>query len=217
MEYLSYRLREYINGSFKFRRLGRDAISDQEKGDLQSPNPYCYNLDHFFCLLSSSTHTLKTSNPSSPKDTQRQPQVCSTHSLIHPIISPISTLTRQKCPAPSILKVLFSPALTFASPRFVALFANGVWFAVTWAQRSSETDQEKNIVYLSVNATDLQHPKVELTADGVTVEGVQRETNNVYKVALEFYEPIDQEVLQTLVPLANSLFSTSPNCSGTAI
>ena len=73
-------------------------------------------------------------------------------------------------------------------------------FAVTWAQRSSETDEDKNIVYLSVNATDLQHPKLELTADGVTFEGVQRETNNVYKVALEFYEPIDQEVLQTLVP-----------------
>jgi len=65
---------------------------------------------------------------------------------------------------------------------------------VTWAQRSSETDEDKNIVYLSVNAVDLQHPKVELTAAGVTVEGVQRETNNVYKVNLQFYEPIDEEV-----------------------
>jgi hypothetical protein len=65
---------------------------------------------------------------------------------------------------------------------------------VTWAQRSSETDEDKNILYLSVNAVDLQHPKVELTAEGVTVEGVQRETNNVYKVNLEFYEPIDEEV-----------------------
>jgi len=65
---------------------------------------------------------------------------------------------------------------------------------VTWAQRSSETDEDKNVVYLSVIAVDLQHPKVELTAEGVTVEGVQRETNNVYKVSLEFYEPIDAEV-----------------------
>jgi hypothetical protein len=65
---------------------------------------------------------------------------------------------------------------------------------VTWAQRSSEMDEDKNIVYLSVIAVDLQHPKVELTAEGVTVEGVQRETNNVYKVSFEFYEPIDAEV-----------------------
>jgi hypothetical protein len=47
---------------------------------------------------------------------------------------------------------------------------------------------------LSVNAIDLQHPKVDLTASGVTVEGVQRETGAVYKVTLEFYEDIDVKV-----------------------
>jgi len=47
---------------------------------------------------------------------------------------------------------------------------------------------------LSINAIDLQHPKVELTATGVTVEGVQRETKNVYKASLEFYEEINVEV-----------------------
>ena len=72
---------------------------------------------------------------------------------------------------------------------------------MTWAQRSSETDEDKNVVYLSVIAVDLQHPKVELTAEGVTVEGVQRETNNVYKVSLEFYEPIDAEVTIPGLPL----------------
>ena len=45
-----------------------------------------------------------------------------------------------------------------------------------------------------MNAIDLQNPKVELTSSGVTVEGVQRETNNVYKVSLEFYEDINVEV-----------------------
>jgi len=79
---------------------------------------------------------------------------------------------------------------------------------VTWAQRSSDTVEEKNIVYLSVNAIDLQHPKVELTAEGVTVEGVQRETNNVYKVSLEFYESIDAEV--SLHPNPSLQF---PGCS----
>lgn len=49
-------------------------------------------------------------------------------------------------------------------------------------------------MYLSVNAIDLQNPKVELTASGVTVEGIQRETNATYKVALEFYEDIDVKV-----------------------
>jgi hypothetical protein len=62
---------------------------------------------------------------------------------------------------------------------------------VLWAQRSSDTDEGKNVVYLSVNAIDLQHPKVELTASGVTVEGVQKQTDAVYKASLEFYEDID--------------------------
>lgn len=69
---------------------------------------------------------------------------------------------------------------------------------VLWAQRSSETDEEKNIVYLSVNAIDLQNPKVELRAEGVTVEGVQRETHNVYKASIDFYEDIDVEVHSSL-------------------
>ncbi len=66
-----------------------------------------------------------------------------------------------------------------------------VLLSVLWAQRSNETEAEKNIVYLSVNAIDLQHPKIELTETGVTVEGVQKGTEAVYKVALEFFEGID--------------------------
>jgi len=62
---------------------------------------------------------------------------------------------------------------------------------VLWAQRSSETDDAKNVVYLSVNAIDLQHPKVDLSATGVTVEGVQKQTDAIYKAGLEFYEEID--------------------------
>jgi hypothetical protein len=69
---------------------------------------------------------------------------------------------------------------------------------VLWAQRSNETDDEKNIVYLSVNASDLQHPKVDLKATSVAVEGVQRETNNVYKVSLEFFAEINVEVTPTI-------------------
>lgn len=69
-----------------------------------------------------------------------------------------------------------------------------------WAQRSNETDDEKNIVYLSVNAIDLQHPKVDLKASSVVVEGVQRETNNVYKVSLEFFAEINVEV-PSAIPL----------------
>jgi hypothetical protein len=80
---------------------------------------------------------------------------------------------------------------------------------VLWAQRSSETDEGKNIVYLSVNAIDLQHPKVDLTASSVTVEGVQKGTEATYKVSLEFYEDINVEVpkpgpLQFLFPLEPS-------------
>lgn len=74
---------------------------------------------------------------------------------------------------------------------------------MVWAQRSSTTEDEKNIVYLSVNASDLQHPKIDLTASGVTVEGVQKGTNAVYKVALEFYEDIDVSVLFSSTPICN--------------
>jgi hypothetical protein len=65
---------------------------------------------------------------------------------------------------------------------------------VVWAQRSSESDEAKNIVYLSVNAIDLQHPKVELSETRLVVEGVQRETNDVYKVDMELFEEIDVKV-----------------------
>jgi hypothetical protein len=65
---------------------------------------------------------------------------------------------------------------------------------VLWAQRSSDKDEEKNIVYLSVNASDLESPKVDLSASGVTVEGVQKGTKATYKVSLEFYEDINVEV-----------------------
>ena len=82
--------------------------------------------------------------------------------------------------------------------------------AVLWAQRSNETEDEKNIVYLSVNAIDLQHPKVDLSATGVVVEGVQRETNNVYKVSLEFFAEINLEVPSALLPpLLSSLLCVS--------
>jgi len=71
---------------------------------------------------------------------------------------------------------------------------------VLWAQRSSDKDEEKNIVYLSVNASDLENPKVELSASGVTVEGVQKGTKAIYKVSLEFYEDINVEVPYPLCP-----------------
>jgi len=62
---------------------------------------------------------------------------------------------------------------------------------VLWAQRSSETEDDKNVIYLSVNAIDLETPKVELTATGVTVEGVQKGTKSIYKAVLEFWDKID--------------------------
>ena len=83
---------------------------------------------------------------------------------------------------------------------------------VLWAQRSSETDEDKNIVYLSVNAIDLQNPKVELTASGVTVEGVQRETKAVYKADLEFYEDIDVEVTMPVPPFISMIVALAVFC-----
>ena len=86
---------------------------------------------------------------------------------------------------------------------------------VLWAQRSSATEDEKNIVYLSVNAADLQHPKVDLNASGVTVEGVQKGTEAVYKVVLEFFEDIDVSVPSPFPPpryLMSCLTDVSMTC-----
>ena len=123
------------------------------------------------------------------------------------LLHPEGTSPQSLAPSRSSLSQFSVPEARF--PFFIAFCVPGTgvvccnvvtdaFWVVLWAQRSSETDEEKNIVYLSVNAVDLQNPKVELTASGVTVEGVQKGTEATYKASLEFYEDINLEVPQSL-------------------
>jgi len=71
---------------------------------------------------------------------------------------------------------------------------------VTWAQRSSAADAEKNLVYLTVFAPDVPDKdlKVELTSNNVTVTGQSTTKNANYHVSLDFYAEIDVENSKTV-------------------
>lgn len=65
--------------------------------------------------------------------------------------------------------------------------------SVSWAQRSSSTDDEKNIIYLTVFAPDVPNKdlKVELKPTSLTVTGKSTTKNTTYHVELELYDEIN--------------------------
>ncbi|TGZ84476.1 HSP20-like chaperone [Ascodesmis nigricans] len=64
---------------------------------------------------------------------------------------------------------------------------------VLWAQRSSASEAEKNIIYLTINAPDVtpESLKLELTPTQLIFAGSTKNKN--YAVTLEFYAEIDVE------------------------
>ena len=64
---------------------------------------------------------------------------------------------------------------------------------MSWAQRSSSSEPEKNIVYLTVFAPDVPDSalKVDLTPTKLTVSGKSTTKNATYHVELEFFGEID--------------------------
>lgn len=66
---------------------------------------------------------------------------------------------------------------------------------VTWAQRSSDSDPAKNIVYLTVFAPDVPDSKlkVDLKPTSLTVEGESTTKKVNYKVHLDFFDEVDIE------------------------
>ena len=73
------------------------------------------------------------------------------------------------------------------------------WDTVLWAQRSSKTDPAKNIIYLTLMASDIdpKSMKLDLTATGLKFEGYSESKKVNYQVELEFYEEIDVDNSQT--------------------
>ncbi|KAI4233979.1 MAG: hypothetical protein L6R40_006905 [Gallowayella cf. fulva] len=68
---------------------------------------------------------------------------------------------------------------------------------VSWAQRSSSTDAEKNYIYLTIAAPDVPKIDVDLKPTGLTFTGHSDTKKTTYHVELEFYAEIDVENSKT--------------------
>lgn len=63
---------------------------------------------------------------------------------------------------------------------------------VTWAQRSSETEHEKNVVFLTVRTPDIVKPDISIDATKVSVSGADKHGKR-YELALNLYAEIEPE------------------------
>ncbi|KAI9810676.1 MAG: hypothetical protein M1827_006135 [Pycnora praestabilis] len=70
---------------------------------------------------------------------------------------------------------------------------------VLWAQRSSKTDETKNIIFLTISVPDVpdKNMKLDLKPTGLTFTGHSDTKKTTYHLALEFYEEIDVENSKT--------------------
>ena len=68
-------------------------------------------------------------------------------------------------------------------------------FLVLWAQRSSKTEAEKNVIYLTINVPDVptSNIKLDLKPTGLSFTGHSDTLKKTYAVELEFYGEIDPE------------------------
>ncbi|KXT10365.1 hypothetical protein AC579_9151 [Pseudocercospora musae] len=64
---------------------------------------------------------------------------------------------------------------------------------VTWAQRSSKTEAEKNHIFLSINVVDVDPKKIKLDIQPtkLTFSGYSESKKAEYAVSLEFYDEIE--------------------------
>jgi hypothetical protein len=65
--------------------------------------------------------------------------------------------------------------------------------AVLWAQRSSNSDPEKNFIYLTISVPDVprENLKLDLKPTGLSFTGHSDTLKKTYHVELEFYAEID--------------------------
>lgn len=76
---------------------------------------------------------------------------------------------------------------------------------VLWAQRSSETDAEKNYVYLTIGVPDVpaKSLKLDLKPTSLTFTGTSETKKTTYHLDIKFYEEIDVENSKTHHTAAN--------------
>ncbi|KAI4232747.1 MAG: hypothetical protein LQ349_004800 [Xanthoria aureola] len=68
---------------------------------------------------------------------------------------------------------------------------------LTWAQRSSSSDPEKNYIYLTIAAPDVPKVDLDLKPTGLTFTGHSESKERTYHVELEFYAEIDVDNSKT--------------------
>lgn len=64
---------------------------------------------------------------------------------------------------------------------------------VTWAQRSSETEPEKNILFITIEAQDPQDSKIDLTSDALKFTAKTDDGSDTYELDLELFDKIEPE------------------------
>ena len=64
---------------------------------------------------------------------------------------------------------------------------------VLWAQRSSESEPAKNVIYLTIQVQDPVDVKLDLTAQKLTFSAQSADNATQYELALDFYDEIDPE------------------------
>lgn len=70
---------------------------------------------------------------------------------------------------------------------------------VLWAQRSSETEAEKNFIYLTISVPDVKpaNLKLKLTSTSLSFSGHSDSLKKDYAVDLEFYGEVDTDNSKT--------------------
>ncbi|QSL66639.1 hypothetical protein MERGE_001022 [Pneumocystis wakefieldiae] len=64
---------------------------------------------------------------------------------------------------------------------------------VKWAQRSSSTDAEKNVLYLTLTMPDVSEPVVDMTETTLTLGALAKDGSVKYSLVLCFYKNVDPE------------------------
>ncbi|KAL8936536.1 MAG: hypothetical protein Q9216_004879 [Gyalolechia sp. 2 TL-2023] len=68
---------------------------------------------------------------------------------------------------------------------------------VTWAQRSSATDAEKNFIYLTIAAPDVAKIDLDLKPTSLTFSGTSETKETTYHLEFDFFAEIDVENSKT--------------------
>lgn len=72
-----------------------------------------------------------------------------------------------------------------------------IFHTVLWAQRSSTTEAEKNYIYLTISAPDVQKIDVDLKSTSLSFTGHSDTKKTTYHVDLEFFGEIDVDNSKT--------------------